>query len=103
MEKQDNVYKTTIGEFFTWYSGSDEWYNDIAVTNTMVTNDTHTQDDGEDGWKTMRLLKENKDVAIEVMSYDDVCAYDIEFTLYGVEYSLQSICEPFDESYGEND
>jgi len=40
----DGSFKMTLDEFFVWYTGDNNWYNDWQTTNSMTYNQKHMQD-----------------------------------------------------------
>ncbi len=87
----------TVGEFFTWYQGSD-WKSDWQTTNAMMVDRVHAQDDGQHGVSVLQFLAEHEDTIIEIEGEFVTCAFDLEFELAGKEFLVQA-----GAFYGEED
>ena len=87
MEKQKAT--ATVGEFFTWYVGP-EWKEDSLTTNSMMVDNVHAQDDGENGMTILKFLAEHENYIIEIEGEFVICAIDIEFKVDGKEIEVQA-------------
>jgi len=86
--------KTTVDELFTWYMGTKDWDQDkyAEVTNVMVIDGEHAQDDGADGQNSLAFFAEHKHDKITVETLDELSnAYDLEFEVAGKDISMQSV------------
>jgi len=95
-ESQAKDIETTVGELFTWYAGED-WEKDWQTANTMTVDGKHAQDiDDSDGLDSLKLLKEHEDDVITVECVDEDNAWDLNFEVADIEFSIQSAALPFE-------
>ena len=81
--------KATVNELLTWYSGPD-WKTDWQTTNTMIIDGVHAQDESEDGLEALAFLRRHENDEVEVIGIEDPSSWDLEFTLEGRLFSVQS-------------
>ena len=79
----------TVGEFFTWYNGSD-WKSDWQTTNAMTVDKVHAQDGGGKGYEVLKFLAEHENDTIVIEGEFVTCAFDLTFTLAGKKFLVQA-------------